>query len=810
MDRAIFIEELRSLDALPTLERTERRSLRTRLRNFFSKSYAETLGLLRSFRSNHSPPPKDEPVTDFPDRSARLHIANRVMKLADTARFTDDGPEMAELESLLNCGIRENLDILHSVLEEQLRNCKTHHVLRLRLTGFRHKDHNDSKTNFQFCINPRHSGPTYQYSWVKCTANFQLHSSTPRAEKTLCQQIDKAENDNKYLHISINPQGRTQPNINSDRADRNTPQWPENHDLVVEYGGSTATMRMKSLAQLIAAPENAGIHSSTHATVKQKRRLCFNRRRLCFNLALSAFFLKVSSRKQVRWCQGSNLDANIYFCQDPGPPCLQDQTQAYLSYPIDLGSPEPEADRDLECDLRLLELGKLLVEVRFWRTPDIGGGEDMSMEKIRQELESLIIDQELNGCEISFVNIVKACLDSAGKFATGAPGDRDFLEYMFSQIIQPLAAWAEIDIAAEDSDDRILAVTEEPRKQLEELPHSRVRGVDSDGARLFMHKMRDFTNNYVNKLCSRPTSKTLPGHRNNKVRIAVIDSGVCSRDLEIRLYMKNKRIADVRNFSSLDVHDWEDIHGHGTTVAKIALEVAPQADIFIAKVVNSQDISDANLFNVAKAIDWAVQVWKVDIINLSLAMKLKLDDIDESLSYALIPGSKIIFAAAHENVGRNERPSWPGSKTGVIAIHSTDGLGNPLPTNASVGKEEYFATLGSGIPVKEAFYKTKNHRDVYATGASYATPIAAGIAANVLEILRHEASERFDDVRTYFYNGRYIKTLFEEMSQETNGCRFVQPWTFWEAMSDSSRFRDIELKPNDEKNIIKVLELLAV
>ncbi|KAM3426165.1 hypothetical protein NHJ13734_009620 [Beauveria thailandica] len=50
------------------------------------------------------------------------------------------------------------------------------------------------------------------------------------------------------------------------------------------------------------------------------------------------------------------------------------------------------------------------------------------------------------------------------------------------------------------------------------------------------------------------------------------------------------------------------------------------------------------LHNVRKAINWAVQVWDADIVNLSLAMRVESRDIDEALS-----------------------------KLGIIAIHCTDG-----------------------------------------------------------------------------------------------------------------------------------------
>ncbi|KAH8721239.1 Minor extracellular protease Epr [Beauveria bassiana] len=478
-------------------------------------------------------------------------------------------------------------------------------------------------------------------------------------------------------------------------TDQRVPQGLGEYQLSMGYGNPVRTRTMRSLAELI---ELSQVERDRTRPVSVK-----DRYRLCYNLALSAYCLSSAAWRRLRWCKRKTFDANVFLHHDSTTGIIHDPTEAYLSCPIEAPLPQLEAGPDLKCDLNLLELGKILVEVRFWRKPDVfSEAHGRSWEEgIRRQLGLLITDHpDLLDSESPFVDAIKACLSYEGKVAAKKKTTREFLTFFEEHILKPLSILLPDCPGAEEPKEDYLSDVETQREPLTALPHKREPGPKR--AKEFMSRMQKF---------------------------------------------------------AISVDDCEDYHGHGTTVAKILLEAAPQAEIYIAKVTNSSTVSDDELHNVRKAINWAVQVWDADIINLSLAMRVESRDIDEALSHALLPGSKIIFAAAHNNAGHHEGPSWPGRKLGIIAIHCTDGDGQPLSTNASVGREDYFATLGLDIPIKEQFATTKSQY-VYASGVSYATPIAAGIAANMLEILRHEASQRVNDVKKWFYNGRYMKIKY--------------------------------------------------
>ncbi|KAM3433827.1 hypothetical protein NHJ13734_006291 [Beauveria thailandica] len=596
-------------------------------------------------------------------------------------------------------------------------------------------------------------------------------------------------------------------------TNQRVPQGLGEYQLSLGYGNPVRMRTMRSLAELI---ELSQVERDRTKPMSVK-----DRYRLCYNVALSAYCLSSAAWRRLRWCKRKTFDANVFLHHDSTTGVIHDQTEAYLSCPIEAPLPQFEAGPDLKCDLNLLELGKILVEVRFWRKPDVfSEAHGRSWEEgIRRQLGLLITDHpDLLDSESPFVDAIKACLSYEGKVAAKKKTSREFLTFFEDHILKPLSILLPDCPGAEEPKEDYLSDVETQREPLTALPHKREPGPKSARAKDFMSRMQKFAISYVNPL-SVKSRTPLPENRSRKVRVAVIDSGISTGDSEIRialrdsdigLGLRDRRIAGLRNFCGTSVDDCEDYHGHGTTVAKILLEAAPQAEIYIAKVTNSSTVSDDELHNVRKAINWAVQVWDADIINLSLAMRVESRDIDEALSHALLPGSKIIFAAAHNNAGRHEGPSWPGRKLGIIAIHGTDGDGQPLGTNASVGRQDYFATLGLDIPIREQFATTRS-RYVYASGVSYATPIAAGIAANMLEILRHEASHRVSDVKKWFYNGRYMKALLNAISQRDDRCCFVQPWTFWHEIITGvyPRYRDVQLRSGDERNIIRVLELLA-
>lgn len=107
--------------------------------------------------------------------------------------------------------------------------------------------------------------------------------------------------------------------------------------------------------------------------------------------------------------------------------------------------------------------------------------------------------------------------------------------------------------------------------------------------------MSDLTTS-VHKYIEKPLGY-LRDEDNPPVKIAVLDTGVDSKDPFIKGATKTNRIKALKSFVKGD-ESTEDGSGHGTHVAALLLNVAPDAQIYVAKV--AQDINIPSDHNIAE------------------------------------------------------------------------------------------------------------------------------------------------------------------------------------------------------------------
>jgi subtilisin len=211
------------------------------------------------------------------------------------------------------------------------------------------------------------------------------------------------------------------------------------------------------------------------------------------------------------------------------------------------------------------------------------------------------------------------------------------------------------------------------------------------------------------------------------VRIAVLDSGVewDHKDLQ------GIKIADdlviEENMGILEAQPGKrtDVFGHGTAVASIIHEVAPEAEIGSIRVLdlNNQSQSEMICTGARVAMERGYH-----ILNCSFGARLKAkvlmfkDWVDD----AYLAGIHVVAACNNDDF---RKPEWPGDFSSVLTVNMLATPEREMIFRNPAGTLVEFAALGVNVDVP---WKGGIRRE--ATGSSFAAPRAAGLLARILSI----------------------------------------------------------------------------
>ncbi|KAI0153427.1 peptidase S8/S53 domain-containing protein [Pestalotiopsis sp. NC0098] len=282
------------------------------------------------------------------------------------------------------------------------------------------------------------------------------------------------------------------------------------------------------------------------------------------------------------------------------------------------------------------------------------------------------------------------------------------------------------------------------------------------------------------------------GYDGTRVRVAIIDSGFSieesTMDAEGDPFLNHEdvrcRVKERRNFFSLtdetNKDDFIDKTGHGTQVARLVLKFAPEAELVIAKVTNSNKLS--NIGQLVEALEWAGD--RADIINLSFSLGSRPVEEVNRVMTSLINRGKLFFVAASNEDQWTVRP-WPAKRDYVFPIHATTSLGefeagmNPN----SAFYDHTFSTLGIDV----SSYWEGSHRSI--SGTSFATPIAAAITANILEYARRKHPEIAEGLMRF----GSILCIFKLMSGMHGTHNLILPWAngLWDGVTSEEMIREV-------------------
>jgi subtilisin family serine protease len=218
--------------------------------------------------------------------------------------------------------------------------------------------------------------------------------------------------------------------------------------------------------------------------------------------------------------------------------------------------------------------------------------------------------------------------------------------------------------------------------------------------------------------------------------VAVVDTGI-QRDHpafagmtivgEANVLSEDGTVGDVGDGQDNDRDGLTDeMTGHGTHVAGIVAQVAPDARLMPIKALDSDGVGDT--FLLAKAIYHAVDNG-ADVINLSLGTTADPADtivVQDAVKEA-IEIRKLVVVAAAGNENRLEPQEYPATGGKAIGVASTD------QSDAKSDFSNYHGDLDLSAPGTDIVSAYPGNAYVAWSGTSMATPWVSGAAALLLE-----------------------------------------------------------------------------
>ncbi|KAF3912464.1 Ankyrin-3 [Dactylellina cionopaga] len=215
----------------------------------------------------------------------------------------------------------------------------------------------------------------------------------------------------------------------------------------------------------------------------------------------------------------------------------------------------------------------------------------------------------------------------------------------------------------------------------------------------------------------------------DRVKIAIIDSGIHPMHPQMAL------VREYKDFVTGNDSEMVDETRHGSTGVDLVTDICPDADVYIARVFRGAEAENETPELIAKAIEYAVDEWHVDVISLASGLKHAHEGMRQAIHKASAKGT-IIFAAA-SNYGSVKGISFPARmypEYTLMCMFACSGMGKAKNEFNPEPKREFnnFALLGEDVPVySHLTQKTRN-------GTSYATFVASAVAGLILDFARQE------------------------------------------------------------------------
>ena len=214
------------------------------------------------------------------------------------------------------------------------------------------------------------------------------------------------------------------------------------------------------------------------------------------------------------------------------------------------------------------------------------------------------------------------------------------------------------------------------------------------------------------------------------VKVAIIDTGADLMHPKLRHsivggwdFVNNDPIAaEQKDFQDNDRDgSIDEAYGHGTHVAGIVHLVAPDAQLLIVRVLDSDGRGD--IVNVTAGVRWAIENG-AKVINLSLGAVRNTEALQHVMADAESLGITVVSSAGNWGMNILDYPAFSSHALGVAAVDAND---NVAPFSSYDGK---VAISAPGVGIRST-YPGGGYR--LWTGTSMSAPFVAGAAALLVE-----------------------------------------------------------------------------
>lgn len=220
---------------------------------------------------------------------------------------------------------------------------------------------------------------------------------------------------------------------------------------------------------------------------------------------------------------------------------------------------------------------------------------------------------------------------------------------------------------------------------------------------------------------------------NKKIRVAVIDTGFSEKAIP------SENIAGGKNYVDGSMGT-EDSYGHGTAVASIILENAPDTELvaLVSSVYEHGRLTQVDADTFAGIIMDAVDVYGCDVINVSAGFAADVEAVRLAVEYAAQKGVVVVASAGNDYAYNPDAKYYPAAYEIVIAVGSM---------NEDMTEISDFSQRGEWVDVYECgeniMVRTLSGDSREVSGTSYA---AAGVTSRVCKILEENTGLTVDKV----------------------------------------------------------------